>query len=111
MMVKWQTKDEDHSVKDGKEEYINVATHLFLFAKLSQNDDASKLPVIVAVIHSLKYYEPNQDSVLYFAKGDTLNPSGLTVIEATAIEEAAFVLPCVKRQGDDFPFAHESARG
>ena len=109
VMVKWRNTADDDSKDDEEVDYINIAAHLFLFAKLSDNVDASKLPVIVAVIQSLHLYDPNFDSLLYFAKGDSLDPSGLTVIEATAIQETAFVLPCVKRQGDEFPFAHDAA--
>jgi hypothetical protein len=101
VMVKWRNT--------AGVDYINIAMCLFLFAKLSDNVDASKLPVIVAMLQSLCLYDPNPDSLLYFAKGDSLDPSGLTVIEVTAIQETAFVLPCVKRQGDEFPFAHDDA--
>ena len=31
------------------------------------------------------------------------------VIEATAIEETAFVLPCIEQQGDVFPTSQETA--
>jgi hypothetical protein len=69
----------------------------------------SILPKIVAVIHSLTKYHPPQDPLLFFTKGDFLDEGGLDVVEATAIEETAFVLPCVDEQGEDFPTSHYSA--
>jgi hypothetical protein len=76
---------------------------------LSDNENDSIPPKIVAVIHSLTEYHPPQDPLLFFAKGDSLDKGGLDVVEATAIEETAFVLPCVEEQGDDFPTSHDTA--
>jgi hypothetical protein len=104
-MVKWLYQD------DGKEEYVYVAERLLLFARCSNNEDECVPAKIVAVIHSLtaEYY-PLQNSLLFFAKGDTLDKDGIDVIEATAIEETAFVLPNVKQQGSDFLTSHETAK-
>jgi hypothetical protein len=63
----------------------------------------------VAVIHSLTEYDLPNDKLLFFAKGDSLDPNGIDVIEATAIEGTAFVLPCVENMGDDFPTSQETA--
>jgi hypothetical protein len=103
-MVKWLHIDDDDIEKN-----IHVVAHLLLFAHLSDNEDESESPKIVAVIHSLQQYHPPQDSLLFFAKGDSLDTNGLDVIEATAIAETAFVLPCIEDQGDDFPFTHDAA--
>ena len=90
VMVKWL-------IPDGQiEEYVLVAACLLLFARLSSNEDDSIPPTIVAVIHSLAQYYPPNDSLLFFA------------IEATAIEETAFVLPCLEQQGDVFPTSQET---
>jgi hypothetical protein len=90
-MVKWLLDDSSND-----EQYVHVAARLLLFARLSDNEDDSRTPLIVAVIQSLQQYEPPQDSLLFFAKGDTLDEDGFIVIEA-------FVLPCVQNQGDEFP--------
>jgi hypothetical protein len=76
---------------------------------LSENEDESKMPLIVAVIHLLQHYVPQHDSLLFFAKGDTLDDNGIVIIEATAIAETSFVLPCVENQGDQFPLTHDAA--
>ena len=102
-MVKWLIPD------DQIEEYVLVAARLLLFARLSSNEDDSIPPTIVAVIHSLAQYYPPNDLLLFFAKGDTLDKNGIDVIKATAIEETAFVLPCVEQQGDVFPTSQETA--
>ena len=65
---------------------------------------------MVAVIHSLSQFTPPPDPLLFFAKGNTLDEDGLSVIKATAIAEMAFVLPCIQKQGDKFPFSHEDAK-
>jgi hypothetical protein len=103
-MVKWLVDDEE-----GNDNYVHVAAQLLLFARLSENEDESKMPLIVAVIHSLQHYVPQHDSLLFFAKGDTLDDNGIVIIEATAIAETAFVLPCVENQGDQFPLTHDAA--
>jgi hypothetical protein len=103
-MVKWLVDDEE-----GNNNYVHVAAQLLLFARLSENEDESKMPLIVAVIHLLQHYVPQHDSLLFFAKGDTLDDNGIVIIEATAIAETAFVLPCVENQGDQFPLTHDAA--
>lgn len=109
-MVKWLvTDDNEEEGDDDDQQYVQVAARLLLFARLSENEDDSKPSLIVAVIHSLQHYEPAPDSLLYFAKGDTLDDNGLVVIEATSIAETAFVLPCVKNQGEEFPLSYEAA--
>ena len=65
--------------------------------------------MVVAVIRSLSQFTPPPDPLLFFAKGDTWDDDGLTVIESTAIAQTAFVLPCIKNPGDEFPFSHEKA--
>jgi hypothetical protein len=102
-MVKWLYQDGDN------EEYVYVAARLLLFARLSNNEDEFKPPKVVAVIHSLTEYHPPHDPLLFFAKGDTLDDGGIDVVEAATIEGTAFVLPCVKQQGDVFPTSHETA--
>ena len=103
VMVKWL-------IPDGQiEEYVLVAACLLLFARLSSNEDDSIPPTIVVVIHSLTEYVPPNDKLLFFAKGDSLDPNGIDVVEATAIEGTAFVLPCVENPGDDFPTSQETA--
>lgn len=102
-MVKWILDDEDN------DEAVHVAARLLLFARLSQNEDESKSSIIVAVIHSLQHYVPPHDSLLFFARGDTLDDNGIVVVEATAIAETAFVLPCVQNQGEPFPLTHDAA--
>jgi hypothetical protein len=102
-MVKWILDDEDN------DEAVHVAARLLLFARLSQNEDESKRSMIVAVIHSLQHYVPPHDSLLFFARGDTLDDNGIVVVEATAIAETAFVLPCVQKQGEPFPLTHDAA--
>jgi hypothetical protein len=37
-------------------------------------------------------------------------PNGIDVIETTAIEGTACVLPCVENPGDDFPTSQEAAK-
>jgi hypothetical protein len=103
-MVKWLYQD------DEGEEDVYVAARLLLFGRLSGNENDSIPPKIVAVIHSLTEYHPPQDSLLFFARGDSLEEGGLDVIEATSIEETAFVLPCVEHQGDEFPTSHDTAK-
>jgi hypothetical protein len=103
-MVKWHVDDD---VAGDKE--VLVAARLFLFARLSDNEDANIGPLVVAVIHSLSQFTPAPDPLLFFAKGDTWDEEGLTVIESTAIAQTAFVLPCVENTGDEFPFSHEHA--
>jgi hypothetical protein len=103
-MVKWLYQDGD------KDEYVYVAACLLLFAHLSNNEDKFKLPKVVAVIHSLlTEYHPPHDLLLFFAKGDTLDSGGIDVVDVATIEGTAFVLPCVKEQGDVFPTSHETA--
>ena len=102
-MVKWL-----HSHDNGEEE-VYVAAWILLFGHLSDNENDSIPPKIVAVIHSLIDFHTPQDSLLFFAKGDSLDEGGPDIIDATAIEETAFVLPCVKDQGDDFPTSHDTA--
>jgi hypothetical protein len=103
-MAKWLYQDDD------KEEYVHVAAHFLLFARLSNNEDKLIPAKIVAVIHSLTEYHPPKDSLLFFAKGDTLDKDGIDVIEAISIEETAFVLLCVKEQCEEFPTSHETAK-
>jgi hypothetical protein len=103
-MVKWLYQNGD------KVEYVYFAARLLLFAHLSNNEDEFKPPrKVVAVIHSLTEYHPPRDPLLFFAKGDTLDDGGIDVVEAATIEGTAFVLPCVKQQGDIFPTSHETA--
>ena len=102
-MVKWL-----HSHDNGEEE-VYVAARILLFGHLSDNENDSIPPKIVAVIHSLIDFHTPQDSLLFFAKGDSLDEGGPDIVDATAIEETAFVLPCVKDQGDDFPTSHDTA--
>ena len=102
-MVKWL-----HSHDNGEEE-VYVAARILLFGRLSDNENDSIPPKIVAVIHSLIDFHTPQDSLLFFAKGDSLDEGGPDIVDATAIEETAFVLPCVKDQGDDFPTSHDTA--
>jgi hypothetical protein len=104
-MVKWV-------IQEGMqmEESVLVAARLLLFARLSENENASVPPTIVAVIHSLTDYYPSNDKLLFFAKGDSLDPNGIDVVEATAIEGTAFVLPCVDDPGDDFPTSQKAAK-
>jgi hypothetical protein len=104
-MVKWLVDDDPQG-----DNYVLVAAHLLLFARLSENEDDTKAPLIVAVIHSLSEYEPPPDSLLFFAKGDTFDENGIDVIKATTIAEMAFVLPCIEEQGDEFPFSHDDAK-
>jgi hypothetical protein len=104
VMVKWQVDDD----VAGDNEVL-VAARLFLFARLSDNEDANRGPLVVAVIHSLSQFTPPPDQLLFFAKGDTWDEEGLTVIDSTAIAQTAFVLPCIENQGDEFPFSHEQA--
>jgi hypothetical protein len=103
-MVKWSYGDEDDS-----EEFVHVAARLLLFGRLSKNEDDSIPPKIVAVIHSLSEYHPPNDPILFFAKGDVLEEAGIDVVEAVSIQETAFVLPCVKEPGDDFPTTLQTA--
>ena len=63
----------------------------------------------MAVIQSLSQFTPPPDPLLFFAKGDTWDEEGLTVIKSTAIAQTAFVLPCIENQGDEFLFSHEQA--
>ena len=107
-MVKWVIDSNDDD--DVTEKEILVAVHIFLFARLSKNVHKDIQPVIVAVIHSLSSYEPDKDSLLFFAKGNSLLSSGLDVIKATAIQETAFVLPCIENEDDNFPFKDEGAK-
>ena len=100
--MKWQVDDDVVGDND-----VLVAAHLFLFAQLSDNKDVTKAPLIVAVIHSLLQFTPSPNSLLFFAKGNTLDEDGLSIVKATAIAETAFVLPCIQKQGDGFPFSHE----
>ena len=65
--------------------------------------------MVVAVIQSLSQFTPPPDPLLFFAKGNTWEEAGLTVIESPAIAQTAFVLPCIENQGDKFPFSHEQA--
>ena len=102
-MVKWL-----HSHDNGEEE-VYVAARILLFGHLSDNENDSIPPKIVAVIHSLIDFHTPQDSLLFFAKGDSLDKGGPDIVDVTAIEETAFVLPCVKHQGDDFPTSHDTA--
>jgi hypothetical protein len=102
-MVKWLLDDE------GNNNYVHVAAQLLLFACLSENEDESKTPLIVAVIHSLQHYVPQHDSLLFFAKGDTLDDNGIVVKEATEIAKTAFVLPCVENHGDQGPLTNDAA--
>jgi hypothetical protein len=104
-MVKWVFHEGQEN-----EESVLVAARLLLFARLSDNEDASVLPTIVVVIHSLTEYYPPNDALLFFAKGDSLDPNGIDVIEATAIEATAFVLPCVEKPGDDYPTSQATAK-
>jgi hypothetical protein len=104
MVLKWLYGDEDDS-----EEFVHVAAQLLLFGHLSNNEDDSIPPKIVAVIHSLSEYHPPNDPILFFAKGDVLEESGIDVVEAVSIQETAFVLPCVKEPGDDFPTTLQTA--
>jgi hypothetical protein len=106
-MVKWRFSEDDEE----EHKYLHVAACLLLFAHLSDNEeDSTRPPVIVLVIHSLQHYgNPNPDSLLFFAKGDKLDDHGLEVIKASAIDETAFVLPCVEKPEDDFPYTHDAA--
>jgi hypothetical protein len=105
--VKWRNSGDDD---EDEHNYLRVAARLLLFARLSDNEeDSTRPPVIVEVIHSLQHYSPNPDSLLFFAKGDKLDDHGLEVIEASAIDETAFVLPCVEKPEDDFPYTHDAA--
>jgi hypothetical protein len=104
-MVKWLYEDHDDT-----EEYVHVAARSSFFARLSENEQIFKPPKIVAVIHSLSKFLPPQDPLLFFAKGDTLDEGGIDVVEASAIEETAFVLPCVQEMGDEFPISHQTSK-
>jgi hypothetical protein len=101
-MIKWKPHD------GGDSEYT-VAARLLLFAKLSQHSDDSTTPArVVAVIHSLSDDNPEQDSLLKFAIGDTLDPKPL-VVDANTIACTAFVLPCVEDMTDEFPLDIDKA--
>jgi len=69
----------------------------------------STYPLLSHGIWPLTEYDPPNDKLLFFAKGDSLDPNGINVVEATAIEGTAFVLPYVENPGDDFPTSQETA--
>jgi hypothetical protein len=101
-MIKWQPHD------GGDSEYT-VAARLLLFAKLSQNSDDSTTPaMVVAVIQSLTGDNPEPDSLLKFAIGDTLDRKPL-VVDADTIASTAFVLPCLEDMTDEFPLDIDKA--
>jgi hypothetical protein len=58
-MVKWHYQDDDG------EEDVRVAARLLLFGHLSNNENSSITPKIVAVIHSLTEYHLPQHKILY----------------------------------------------
>jgi hypothetical protein len=79
-----------------------VPAKILPFARLSDNVDSCNNPSrLVAVRHSLFDAECPADPVLFFALGD-LQDNDVEVVEATNIEETAFVLPCVQTSGDNF---------
>jgi hypothetical protein len=101
-MIKWQPHD------GGDSEYT-VAARLLLFAKLSQNSDDSTTPaMVVAVIQSLTGDNPEPDSLLKFAMGDTLDRKPL-VVDADTIASTTFVLPCLEDMTDEFPLDIDKA--
>ena len=102
-MVKWVLDESaDNRVT------VTVAARLLLLARLSNNEDLSQSPKVVAVIHSLSSYNPAPDLLLFFTTGDSLDDE-ICVVDATSIATTAFVLPCVQEQGDEFPSNLEEA--
>ena len=98
VMVEWVEEDES-----GSEHIRHVAARLLMFAKLSLNlVDGFAPPKVVAVIQSLRDYEPDPDSLLTFAAGDEILPD-IEVVDADTIYSTAFVLPCNKHPNDPFP--------
>jgi hypothetical protein len=98
-MVRWED--------DGGEAYL-VAARIMLWARFSKNIDRELPPAIYATVQSLSQYEPDNDPIIFFAKGDFLEPN-VVVISATMISTTAFVLPCVKDGDDAFPAHMEDA--
>jgi hypothetical protein len=86
----------------------SVAAQLLLFAKLSENDDCTIPPKVVAVVQSLSQFDPQPDSLLTFALGDNIDHNPI-VVDVTTIASTAFVLPCVKSPTDEFPVDVEKA--
>jgi hypothetical protein len=86
-----------------------VAARLLLFAKLSNHKEDTSTPAqVVAVIQSLSSSEPENDGLLKFAKGDTIDRLPI-VVDADTIASTAFVLPCVRDMTDDFPLHIDTA--
>jgi hypothetical protein len=80
-----------------------VAGRLLFFPKLSQHSVDSTTPLkVIAVIHSLSKSKPEQDHLLKFAIGNTLDRTPL-VVDADTIGSTAFVLPCLKDMTNNFP--------
>jgi hypothetical protein len=101
-MIKWKLHN------GGDSEYI-MAACLLLFAKLSQHSDDSTTPArVVAVIHSLLESHPEQDDLLKFAIGDTLDCKPL-VVDADTIASTTFVLPCLEDMTDEYPLDIDKA--
>ena len=60
------------------------------------------------MIHPLSESKPQQDHLLKFVIGDTLDCMPL-VVDADTITSTAFVLPCLEDMTDNFPLDIDNA--